>query len=137
LDPNFSYAYFFRADILSILARPQEAITMAEKGMRLDPVNRDLYLYEVGFANVVLGRYPEAIAALHRNVAAYPNSLPGHLYLAIAYVELGREAEARAEAKEVLRVSPQFSTELYEKSPVPNDRLLKRFAADMRRAGLK
>ncbi|MBW1797353.1 MAG: hypothetical protein JRJ21_02870 [Deltaproteobacteria bacterium] len=39
-----------------------------------------------------------------------------HLTLAVCFISLGREEEARAEAKEVLRILPKFSLEHFAKT---------------------
>ena len=39
----------------------------------------------------------------------------GHLGLAIAYIRLGREEQARSEVAEILRLIPEFSLEAYRK----------------------
>jgi hypothetical protein len=62
--------------------------------------------------------------------------------LAVCYIELGREAEARAEAAEVLRRNPGFSVEAAwrkENQPFKDDPtpILERFYAAARKAGLK
>jgi Tetratricopeptide repeat len=68
----------------------------------------------------------------------YPNNLPVHLILAIAYSELGREEEARAAAAEVLRINPKFSLEVHkERVPIKNPAVLERTLAALRKAGLK
>jgi hypothetical protein len=55
------------------------------------------------------------------------------------YIELGREPEARAEAAEVLRVSPGFSLEGVVKGMPGNwqGATQQRYLADLRKAGLK
>jgi adenylate cyclase len=60
-----------------------------------------------------------------------------HVLLAAAYSEVGREDEARAEAAEVLRLSPQYSLDVMRqrwpyKDPVQLERLL----VALRKAGL-
>jgi hypothetical protein len=52
------------------------------------------------------------------------------------YIELGREPEARAEAAEVLRISPGFSLEKVTKR-MPGDTWKQRYLADLRKAGLE
>ncbi len=85
-------------------ARPTEALVAVEKGMRLDPRNRDNYLFEQGFAYTQLGRYEEAIPA-HKRDLALTNNLCDHVNLVLDYIELGQEDAARADAAEVERRS--------------------------------
>ena len=67
-----------------------------------------------------------------------PRSLPAHQFLAAIYSELGREEEARAEAAEVLRISPNFSLEvLRQRLPYKDPADLERFLDGLRKAGLK
>jgi hypothetical protein len=58
-----------------------------------------------------------------------------HLSLIKAYVDLGREEDARAEAAEVMRMSPQFTL---ASVPLARDAgFNKRLRDDLRKAGLK
>ncbi len=115
-----------------------EAIDLAEKAMRLDPRRRDFYLYIEGWAYTQMGRYQEAIPLLKRNLASYPNGLPSHYYLVVDYIELGREPQARAEAAEILRISPNFSVDTYvQRFPNQDERYKERVRTDLHKAGLK
>ena len=42
-------------------------------------------------------------------MTAFPNILVSPIFLTAAYVELGREEDARTEAAEIMRMSPQFT----------------------------
>lgn len=138
LDPNNARAYFWLGNTLALSGRPAEAIGFAEKAMRLDPRNRDFYLFLVGLAYTEMGRYADAVPAFTRNVASYPNNVPAHHFLIVDYIELGRDEEARAEASEVLRISPQFSVEALDKmAPSKGQTFRNRLFADLRKAGLK
>src|SRR6266852_8132479 len=102
LNPNDALGYYWLAETLNYAGKPEEALGAAEKAMRLDPRNREIYFFAVGFAYRWMGRYEEAITALKRIITRYPNHLGAHLFLVVSYSELGREEEARAEAAEVL-----------------------------------
>ena len=118
--------------------KPAEAIGLAEKAMRLDPRNRDYYLFYEGWSYTQMGRYQEAIPILKRHLARYPNNWGAHYELVVDYTELGREDEARAEAAEVLRISPNFSVDRWMQiSPQKDQAWQKRCIADLRKAGLK
>ncbi len=58
--------------------------------------------------------------------------------IAAIYSQLGREAEARTEAAEVLQLSPNLSLEVWKQTlPVKDQAGLERFVALLRKAGLK
>jgi hypothetical protein len=59
-----------------------------------------------------------------------------HQGLAVTYVRMGRENEARAESAEVLRIDPKFSWDRWVKG-LPFDQSKKdRLADALRKAGL-
>jgi adenylate cyclase len=84
-----------------------------------------------------LGRFEEAIASSKKSIAGVPDFIWPHLVLTVTYMVLGRVDEARAEAKEVLRINPKFSV---EDNPfiivIANPETRKRFKSLMRQAGL-
>ena len=97
-----------------------------------------MHLDYVGAAYYLAGRPEEAIAPLKQYLTHYPNILGAHLTLAAVYSELGKEAEAQAEAAEVLRLNPKFSLEVHkERVPIKDPAMLERHIAALRKAGLK
>lgn len=67
----------------------------------------------------------------------FPNILAAHLVLAGAYSEVGREAEARTETAEVLRLDPEFSLAVHkQRMPIKNPTVLERDLAALRKAAL-
>ncbi len=139
LDPNEAISYALLAQVLSRVGRPQEAVGMVEQALRRKSrAAPDQHLYIVGAAYALAGRPEEAIAPLKQFLTRYPNILGAHLTLAAVYSELGREAEARAEAAEVLRLNPQFFLEVHrQREPLKDPALLERQLAALRKAGLK
>jgi adenylate cyclase len=137
-DPNYANAYWLLADLKTWTGRPQEAIELMEKAMRLNPRYPPTYSMSLGFAHLVLRQYNEAIGALKQALSRNPDLSSIHWLLAVAYSELGREEEARAEAAEILRLSPNFSLEGARRiSPMKDPALTERFIAALRKAGLK
>jgi len=95
----------------------------------------DWHLNHVGDAYYPAGRPEKAIAPLEQYLTRYPNILGAHLTLAAVYSELGREAEARAEVAEVLRINPQFSLEIYrERVPIKDPAVLEHHIAALRKS---
>jgi len=109
-----------------------------EQALCRKPLIADAHLGSVGTAYYLAGRPEEAIAPLKQYLSRYPNILGAHLTLAAVYSELGRAAEARAEAAEVLRLNPQFSLEVHrQREPIKDPARLERHLAALRQAGLK
>jgi TolB-like protein/DNA-binding winged helix-turn-helix (wHTH) protein/Tfp pilus assembly protein PilF len=138
LAPDDAGSYAALAVVLSCMGRTEEALKAAAQALRLKPFIADSHLGDVGVAYAQAGHYEEARAPLQRYLSRYPNILPFHLMLAAVYSELGQEAEARAEAAEVLRINPQFSLEIHrQRMPIKDPAVLERHIAALRKAGLK
>jgi TolB-like protein/class 3 adenylate cyclase/Tfp pilus assembly protein PilF len=138
LDPNMATGYALLAEMLSRVGRSEEAVTMAAQALRRKPLVADEHLSSVGAAYYLAERPEEAIAPLKQYLTHYPNILGPHLTLTAVYSELGREAEARAEAAEVLRINPKFSLEVHkERVPIKDPAVLERHIAALQKAGLK
>jgi tetratricopeptide (TPR) repeat protein len=138
LDPNLADSYASLAEALSRVGRSEEAVGMAEQALRRKPDVPDEHLNSIGTAYDLVGQLEEAIAPLKQYLTRYPNFLGAHLTLAAVYSELGREAEAHAEAAEVLRLNPKFSLAVHkERVPIKDPATLERHIAALRKAGLK
>ncbi len=138
LAPSYTYAYFSIAEASNRSGKPKEAIGFVEKTERLDPRNRGLFELDRGLAYILMGRYAEAIPIFKAYFVSYPNVPWAHVWQAIAYAELGRWEEARAETPEIMRISPGFSLKAEkERMSLQDDTLEERYINDLRRAGLK
>jgi adenylate cyclase len=138
LNPNDADGIARLGNILNWTGRPEEAIRLVKKAMRLNPVYPVWYLWNLGHAYFLTNRYEEAIETLNRVLDPNPDHLPAHVYLAASYGELGRQAEARAEAAECERLSPQTSTEAWrQRLPYKDQAVLERLFDSLRKAGLK
>jgi adenylate cyclase len=138
LAPNAADGYAVLAETLSRVDKSEDALRMVEQALRRKPYIADLHLTSVGTAYYFAGKPEKAIAPLKQFLTRYPNILGAHLTLAAAYSELGKEAEARAEAAEVLRLNPQFSLEVHrQREPIKDLAVLERHLAALRKAGLK
>jgi adenylate cyclase len=130
--------YAILAETLSRVGRSEEAVAMVEQALRGKLHIVDEHLSFIGAAYDLAGRPEEAIAPLKHYLARYPNILGAHLTLAAVYSELGKEAEARAEAAEVLRINPKFSLEVHkERVPIKDPVILECHLGTLRKAGLK
>ena len=106
--------------------------------MRLNPHYQPLYILNLGIAYHYAWRNEEAIATLKRYLIYNRDHISAHTGLACSYSDTGREEEARAEAAEILRLSPQFSLETWSQSlPVRDPKELERHVNNARKAGLR
>jgi adenylate cyclase len=151
LDPNSAFAYLALSKISGGAGKWEAQLGYAKKAMRLDPGHPEVYLFQVGWAYLGTGRYREGANALS---AAPANNFFTHVGLAYAFMELGREQDARAEAARALRLSPNLSLELLNRTFQGNCGLVangrdtphcgdwddpsrRHFLDDLRKAGLK
>ncbi len=138
LNPNSAEGYVTLGSTLMFAGKPEEAIGLLAKAMRFNPHYPATYLSMLGQAYRLTGQYEEGIAAYQRALSRNPNFLPAHIGLAVIYSEISREGEARAEAAEVLRVSPNYSLEVArQRIPFKDPAVLERTLANLRKAGLK
>ena len=136
-DPNGADAHAWLGNCLNFAARPQEAIPYYKKAMRLNPRPQLWYYIQLGQSYRMLGRYEEAVAQLKKSLALSPNSTSSYAHLIFTYAEMGRDDEARAAAKELIRINPKFSAEKYAKALPYKDRdYCRRWGEALRKAGL-
>jgi len=137
INSNSAQGYQALSAALLLAVKCEEALRAADKAVRLDPAGQDIYASSAGIAYNEMGRYQEAVPLLKQNLAAYPNNLVAHLFLASSYVELGRDQDARAEAAEIMRISPHYALASLPGHGVKHEALNKRVRSDLRQAGLK
>jgi len=120
--------------------RPEEAIELVKKAMRLSPYYPAWYLAVLGHAYRLTGQYEEAITLLESwRARANPRSALPHLFLAFTYEEAGRGEEAQAAVAEVLKRKPKASIKGYAKSklfPYKDPADIERVLDSLRKAGL-
>jgi tetratricopeptide (TPR) repeat protein len=82
LDLNNADSYANQALALIFAGRPEEVLRMLEQAMRLNPRYPPWYLFELGFAYRLTGRYTEAIATLKEVINRSPTFIDAHVNLA-------------------------------------------------------
>jgi len=123
--------------ILNTAGKPEEAINVLKNAMRLNPIPPGWYLGRLGDAYRLTGQYEKAAHEYKKAIQLQPDDMFSHLNLALYYVKLEREADAHAEAAEVLRINPKFSAKSYAKLIALKDEASKKLLIDgMRKAGL-
>ena len=108
LAPNHAENVTLLGDALAWVGRPDEAIKMIERGMRLSPIYPAYYVVILGNCYECKGEQELAISAYRRAIDSGPESPIGRVFLASALIEVGLVEEAETVAREVLRLDPTF-----------------------------
>ena len=138
LDPNGADVYAWYAISLTFAGRPEDAIPLFQKAIRLNPFAPAWYFFNLGSALGNTGRFEEAVSAYKKALQRSPDNLLAHVLLGATYSMMGREKEARAEAAEVLRINPKFSLDYFaEAVPYKDRKVINKFIDALRKAGLK
>ena len=137
INPNGAWNNIFMAGALGCSGRWEESFGYAEKAMRLTPFPNVAYYWLLGRSYFMTGQYDKAIKTFKKAVHVNPDYLVARAFLAASYSSLERQAEAAAEADEVLRINPKFSLDSYAKTlPYKNKADIERYISALRKAGL-
>ncbi|MEE4265058.1 MAG: tetratricopeptide repeat protein [Desulfobacteraceae bacterium] len=137
LSPNSANILALFAVTLKSVGRVDEALTMIEKAIRLNPMPPEWYLHELGTYYRLLGRYDEAIAVLKRNLDHGRDYLMSMINLTATYSMAGKLDQARAQAREVLSIMPDFSAKQFMKGfPYKDQKIIDDFIENLCKAGL-
>ena len=119
LDRNLAMALFAVGFAKIFVGRPEETEDYIKQAMRLSPRDTFLFVWKccVGAAKLHLGAYEEAAFWAGQSVTAYPHLPIARFFLAAALGQLGRIAEARAQAEAGLALSPGFTIRRFHEQP--------------------
>ena len=111
LNPNLFAAWNGRGQVYRIAGLPEEAVRSFERAMRVNPVDPRLHLTFGGMAQtfIELRRFDEALAVGKKAHRYNPSYSTAYRCLASAFAHLGRDAEAREAAAQLLEVDPAFT----------------------------
>jgi adenylate cyclase len=137
LDPNSSLNFMFLGLVLTWAGRAEEGVPYLQHAIRLDPFAPAMFFNNLAVAYRDAGQYEKAIEECKKTLQREPNTQFPYIHLAISYMRLGREEEARAAAAEILRINPKFSLERYAKMLPFTKPVADRIVDDLRKAGLK
>jgi tetratricopeptide (TPR) repeat protein len=139
LGPNDEFAHRALGFTLRYDGRWEEAIPVYEKAIRLNPFPLSNTLYGLAMAHIFTGSPEKAVKLCNRAINVNSTDIFAHLVLTFACVESGRDEDARATARKIRKMDPQFSLKKYAKGTLtykdPAD--TERFVAALSKAGLK
>jgi len=127
--PNLCDSHAFLAWSLVKAGQPAEAIEEITIAMRLAPSYPTWFLNCLGQSYFLAGRYEEAIVAYKKYLERNPESSNNLAWLAVINSAMGREKQARIEAKKLLKNRPTFSLKQWRyqlrfKDEALNDRII-------------
>jgi len=138
LNPGGTLVLNNYATSLTYAGRPEEAIPLFQKAIRLNPFGPSYLYRQFGIALMNTGRFEEAVSALKKAIQLAPDDITAHTGLAVTYSWMGREKEARSAASEALRINPKFSLDSFAKTlPSKDQSVTDRVVVALRKAGLK
>ena len=137
LDPNSAENIARLGTVLTYAGRAEEAIPYLQSAIRLNPLPPAIYFIQLAVSYRDSGQYEKAIEASKKALQREPNTHFAYITMAVSYIRLGQEKEARAAAAEILRINPKFSLERYAKILPFTQPIADRIVEDLRKAGLK
>jgi adenylate cyclase len=137
LNPNSADAYQQLGSTFYWSGRPEEAIDYVKKAIRLNPMPPSYYFLRLGSCYLALERFEKALKIYRKTAEMTPTYVYAHVHLAVTYINMDRENEARAAASKALSIDPNFSVDDFEKVfPSKDRKYAKRFCEAARKAGL-
>ena len=136
LDANYAEGHAMLAGIIAFSGNiddVEEALAIADTAVRLDPYSFIAFFHK-GLANFVGEKYQDAIAACRTCLRINPDFLPGHIFLASLHGLSENDSEARAEADEIRRLTPDVATVLHH-MPLRDVTVMQRLDDGLRKAG--
>jgi len=130
LNPNSAIVARNHSFILRSIGRYEDAIEMAKKAMRLDPLSKDpRYAHELAGAYFYNRDFDLAVAEYEKALKLNPDFMASYIGLTATYSLLGMDEKAHAAAEQLLRLNPNlslkdFSRSLTNKDPADIDLLI-------------
>ena len=139
LNPNSASVCWPAGWVLVLMGDCAEAITVFERALRLSPSDplSHFMLNGIGLAQVLQGRYADAVETANRSVAVYADLDVTYWVLAPALGYLGQEAEAARAVAKLRSLAPGASISYFRaRLPFRDERDLEVVLEGLRKAGL-
>jgi len=138
LEPNGADAHAFLGMGLRFADRAEEAIPVLRKAIRLDPRASGWYMHILAGSYRNVGDYEEAIQWGEKAVWQNPQNVASRIELCSIYSQSDLMDKACEQAREIMRLNPNFSVERFARAlPQKNPVLKKCYLDALRNAGLR
>jgi adenylate cyclase len=116
LDPNVADINVIFGQTLNYAGRPDEGMEYIKKAIRLNPYPPYFYFSNLGESYQQRGQPEAALTEYKKALQLAPQAPHIHGALAVTYILLGREEEARASAAKCLELAPYVSVDFIKKT---------------------
>jgi len=136
LDPNGSTALADMGTHLVYTGELERGSAMVRKAVALNPKHPNWYYWSLSFTEYQKENYDKALE--YGLKIDSPNVFWNHVFLAAAYGQLGRTAEARTAIDKLLKLYPDFAENAMDEHRQLNftDDAIRRYFDGLRKAGL-
>ncbi len=137
LDPENAEIHAYFGEALNFSGKYELANEHAATALRLDPLSPPSWQFIYGRSFYHLGQYDKAASLIGGAVERLPALTVARLYLACAYLELDRHADAKEQIRQVIANEPRYTVEVADRVyPFRLDKDRIRFLDSLRAAGL-
>jgi TolB-like protein/Tfp pilus assembly protein PilF len=112
VSPNDSEMMADLGGRMCLFGEWEQGYPLVEEAYARNPAQPGLYRIVTFFHYYLDGEYEAALAEAQK--ADIPSVIHAHVILAMAYAQLGRQAEAKAEIAEVLKIDPQYGASVID-----------------------
>jgi adenylate cyclase len=113
LNPNDWGSYRHQGAVMLYSGRIDEALKLYKIAFKYDPYESPGIFMNMGIIHYLKGEYDDALKWLQNGAGRYPSFLGLQLMLAATFAQLDRNADAKAAAEQVRRISPFFEVDFY------------------------
>jgi adenylate cyclase len=138
--PNLSLAWMLSSGTMSYLGHGREAVERAERGIRLSPFDRQLYIHYglLGIGHYASGNYEEALKWARVSASENPAFTSTLRFLIVALAAVDHIEEAREIGRRLMAQDPGFRLSTYASvtNPFCDPVLREACVSHLRKAGL-
>jgi len=136
LQPNGAQVHLLLGLTLVYAGRFDEAIIYLKQAFRLNPFPPWFYYWHLGKCYLFKEQFEDALTEFKKAAQRNPGVAWNHFYLAVNYIYLDRNEEARASAEKALELFPNLSVSLVSKISKYKNQAHTQYLIDaMRKAG--
>ncbi|MDJ0780901.1 MAG: adenylate/guanylate cyclase domain-containing protein [Desulfosarcinaceae bacterium] len=136
LNPNGAFDYGILGLTMSYAGKVKEGIYHLKKAIRLDPFPENYHYLNLGRCYLLNGQYEESLEQYKKALHLAPDNMLSQIGITAVYSLMGRDEEARREAKKILEINPGWTVEDVTKAPFKNQDDAQLFMDALRKAGL-